>query len=88
MRSELNPMREKTLALVRELPGPLASDVQVLFCEVSIVSMCINPMLMKRIRHGDGNNRKGLSPIDDLEAFADHVVKFSLAGIAAIRGQA
>jgi AcrR family transcriptional regulator len=88
MRSELNPMREKTLALVRELLGPHASDVQVHFCEVSIVSMCINPMLMKRIRHGDGNSRKVPSPIDDLEAFADHVVKFSLAGMAAIRGQA
>jgi hypothetical protein len=50
--------------------------------------MCINPMLMKRIRHGNGNSGQGRSPIDDLEAFADHVVTFSLAGIAAVRGHA
>jgi AcrR family transcriptional regulator len=88
MRSELNPLREKTVALVRELLGPRASDVQIHFCEVSIVSMCINPMVMKRIRHGNGVSGKGPPPIDDLDAFADHVVTFSLAGIAAVRGQA
>lgn len=88
MRSELNPLREKTLAVVRELLGPHVSDVQVNFCEVSILSMCINPMLMKRVRHGDGSSKSVAPPIDNLEAFADHVVTFSLAGIAAIRGQA
>jgi hypothetical protein len=50
--------------------------------------MCINPMVMKRIRHGNGVSGKGPPPIDDLDAFADHVVTFSLAGIAAVRGQA
>lgn len=88
MRSELNPLREKTEALVRELLGPLASDTQVHFCEISIVSMCINPMVMKRGRHGGGNRKSGHAPIEDLEAFADHVVTFSLAGIAAVRGRA
>ncbi|KAA0888999.1 CerR family C-terminal domain-containing protein [Oryzomonas rubra] len=86
MRSELDPLREKTLAVVRELLGTHASDVQVQFCEVCILSMCVNPMLMKRNRHGGGG--KAAHPMDDLEAFADHVVKFSLAGMAAIRGQA
>jgi len=88
MRSELTPLREKTEALVRELLGPRASDAQVRFCEISIVSMCINPMLMRRIGHGGGKSGNGPPPIGDLEAFADHVVTFSLAGIAAVRGQA
>ncbi|QEM67431.1 DUF1956 domain-containing protein [Geobacter sp. FeAm09] len=84
MRSELVPLRDKTLAVVRELLGPRASDVQVQFCEVCIVGMCVNPLLMEKNRRGGG---KG-GPLDDLEAFADHVVKFSLAGMAAIRGRA
>ncbi|GFE62774.1 CerR family C-terminal domain-containing protein [Geobacter sp. AOG2] len=89
MRSELNPLREKTESLVRELLGPRASDTQVHFCEISIVSMCINPMVMKRVKQGDGSKRHGgHAPIEDLEAFADHVMTFSLAGIAAVRGQA
>lgn len=88
MRSELNPLREKTESLVRELLGPRASDTQVHFCEISIVSMCINPMVMKRVKQGDGSKGHGHAPIEDIEGFADHVVTFSLAGIAAVRGQA
>jgi len=87
-RSELTPLREKTEALVRELLGPNASDTQVHFCEASIISMCLNPMMMTRVGHGVGNRGHGHPPIGDLEAFADYVVTFSLAGIAAVRGQA
>lgn len=88
MTSELTPLREKMEALVRELLGPDASDIQVRFCEISIVSMCINPMLVSRIKHEMQNGKSGSTAIEDLEAFADHVVKFSLAGLAAIRDQA
>ncbi|MBI5593546.1 MAG: CerR family C-terminal domain-containing protein [Deltaproteobacteria bacterium] len=84
MQTEVRPLREKMLALVRELLGPGASDVQVQFCEICIVSMCNNPMLMRNVARGAQHDGNDLPIIGDIEEFAEHVVKFSLAGIAAI----
>ncbi len=83
--AEVRPLREKMLALVRELIGPGACDDQVQFCEICIVGMCNNPMLMRKVERGD-NHPEGSDPpmIDDIEKFAEHIVRFSLAGISAI----
>lgn len=84
MKSELIPLREKTLALMRELLGPEASEQQVVFCETCMISMCVHPMLIQRV----SQRRKDIEVpviIDDFEAFTDHVLTFALAGIAAIR---
>jgi len=84
-RKDLRPLRETMETLVRELLGPLASDMQVRFCAIGIVSQCITPMLMKRMerkRQGAKNDSPG---INDIESYAHHVVEFSLAGIRAIR---
>ncbi|HJV64622.1 MAG TPA: CerR family C-terminal domain-containing protein [Geomonas sp.] len=86
MRTELIPMRQQTLALVRELLGPEASEQQVHYCEISIISMCVHPMVMQRI--AKRTRDKGMpAMIDDINGFADHVVKFALAGIDAIRSE-
>jgi hypothetical protein len=83
MKSELIPMRQQTLALVRELLGPEATDEQVHYCEISIISMCVHPMIMQRIaRRTKDKNMPAI--IEDFTAFADHVVTFALAGINAI----
>jgi AcrR family transcriptional regulator len=84
IKSELIPLREKTLSLMRELLGAEATEKQVMFCETCLVSMCVHPMLMRRVQKR-AENLEGPPPLDDLEAFVDHVVKFVLAGIAAIR---
>jgi TetR/AcrR family transcriptional regulator, regulator of cefoperazone and chloramphenicol sensitivity len=81
---ELNPQREKTQSLVRELLGLGATEQQVVFCETCVISMCINPISMRRVRQREGNADTP-SVGYDLEAFADHVVKFSLAGIEEIK---
>ena len=84
MKTELIPMRQQTLALVRELLGPDATDQQVHYCEISIISMCVHPMVMQRI--AKRTRDKEMPPIiEDISAFADHVVMFALAGIDAIR---
>ncbi len=83
---ELNPQREKTLALVRELLGPDATEQQIMFCETCIISMCINPMSMRRVHHR-GEKGDIPRPLFDLGVFADHAVRFALAGIAEIRGR-
>jgi len=88
IRKELRPLRERMESLVRELLGPNVSDMQVRFCEISIISQCINPMIMRRRLKGKREGKDGPPGIDDIEAYANHVVKFSLAGIRAIHEEA
>lgn len=88
MREELQPLQEKMEILIRELLGPHASDRQVQFCVISIISQCITPMLVRRTQKGKRDSKGGPPRIDDIEAYANHVVKFSLAGIRAIREEA
>ncbi len=83
MKTELIPLHEKTMAVVRELLGPQVPEQCVYFCETCIISMCIHPMVMQRVGQR-AKNIAGPLVIDDLEAFTDHVMKFALAGIAAI----
>lgn len=85
MTSEMIPLRGKTLSLMRELLGPEASEQQVVFCEMCIISMCFHPMLIQRIRQRS-RHLKLLPAIDDIKGFCDHVVKFALAGIAVVKG--
>ena len=81
MEEVIRPLQEQTQALIRELIGPEASDAQVQFCEISIISQCINPSVVGRNR----KERAGPPQIEDIEAYSSHVIKFSLAGIRAIR---
>ena len=81
MQSELIPLRRKTLALMRELLGPEIPSQQVVFCELCIISLCIHPLTMQKIRR----QTDGPDIISDLEAFTDHVLTFALAGIAAVK---
>jgi AcrR family transcriptional regulator len=84
MKSEFIPLREKTLSLMRELLGPDATEQQVVYCETCLISMCFHPMLIQRVRQRT-KNFEGPHPVEDLDAFIDHVLTFTLAGIAAIR---
>jgi len=84
MKTEIIPMRQQTLELVRELLGPSTTEQKVHFCEISIISMCVHPMVMQRIAKRAGD--KDLPTIiEDISAFADHVVTFSMAGIKAVK---
>ena len=88
MREEIRPLQERREILVRELLGPHASDMQVRFCVISIISQCINPMVAIKGRKEKREGKGGPPGIDDIEAYSNHVVKFSLAGIRAIRKEA
>jgi TetR/AcrR family transcriptional regulator, regulator of cefoperazone and chloramphenicol sensitivity len=85
MREEINPIKKKTESLVRELLGSLVSDRDVNFCETSIISQCINPMVAGSKSPGKDTEKAGPPKIKDIEAYTEHVVKFSLAGIRAVR---
>lgn len=84
MKSELIPMREKTLSVVREILGPDATEEQIQFSEMCIISMCIHPMLIRKGRQRT-QDAEAPSIMDNIDAFSDHVIKFALAGIASIR---
>ena len=85
---ELKPMHDRTEVVVRELLGPYASHSDVQFCVISIVNQCFNPIVAKRKKTiEDRRAINGPPGIDDINAFCDHVVQFSLAGLAAIRAE-
>lgn len=88
MRKEIHPLQKRTETLVHELLGPQISETEAQFCEASIISQCINPMIMKRKTKNKFAENEGPPQINDIEAYADHVVKFSLAGIQAVRKSA
>jgi TetR/AcrR family transcriptional regulator, regulator of cefoperazone and chloramphenicol sensitivity len=87
-RKDLRPLRDKMEGLIRELLGPHASETQVRFCTTGIVSQCLIPMFMKRMDREKQEGGSDYSNIDGIESYADHIVKFSLAGIRSIRKEA
>ena len=86
IREELRPMHDRTEAVVRELLGPEVQGADVQFCVTSIINQCVNPIVTRRRKATEAIvATEGPPRIDDIAAFADHVTRFSLAGITAIR---
>lgn len=81
----LLPLRRMIESIVKELIGPNAQDTQVQFCTVSIINQCMHPMIVRAAEAAANNDTAPV--ISDIKAYAEHVFKFSLAGIYAYRGQ-
>jgi TetR/AcrR family transcriptional regulator, regulator of cefoperazone and chloramphenicol sensitivity len=89
MDKEIRPLHQRTRVLLLELLGSPIPEQQVQFCEISIISQCLNPMVAERDRADGNRGASGDRPeIDDIEAYAEHVVDFSLGGIGVIRSKA
>lgn len=84
----IGPIRRETAALVRELLGDRVSEQHARFCEASIMGQCLGMAHWMRA-HRDGRAPHG-APFSagDADAFAEHVVQFSLAGLRAVRERA
>jgi len=78
----IEPKRRIFLGIIRKIIGTKATDEAVIFCEMSIINQC---RTLLTIRPNDLEYLLGqpLSP-DLIMRFADHVTRFSLAGIKAI----
>ncbi|WP_340122069.1 CerR family C-terminal domain-containing protein [Methylobacter svalbardensis] len=84
MEQEINPERQALMALIKEVLGDNATDKQLQFCHASIIGQCFHLLKVKNMKLND-ETRRYVMDLSDAEAFAEHVVKFSLAGMAAIR---
>jgi AcrR family transcriptional regulator len=87
IRQVIEPMQRDTRSIIKELLGDGASDQQVCLCEMSVMGQCFGPML--RLRHArlaPDVPAPGPLPFDlGVEELADHVLRFSLAGVRGIR---
>jgi TetR/AcrR family transcriptional regulator, regulator of cefoperazone and chloramphenicol sensitivity len=83
----VEPMKQGTRSIVRELLGAGASEQQIAFCEMSLMTQCFGPMLhLRHAKRASGVPRPPGPPFEfGVEELADHITRFSLAGIRAIR---
>jgi TetR/AcrR family transcriptional regulator, regulator of cefoperazone and chloramphenicol sensitivity len=90
MRKSIEPLRRELGSIVRELLGEYASEQQVILCQMSIKAQCFD--MIARERHHKMFTAVGIkeampSERPKIEVMADHITRFSLAGIHEIRHQ-
>lgn len=80
---EINPQRLAMMAIIKELLGTAATEQNVKYCHASIIGQCFH---FAKIKHMLANRHLQLDPISELDAasYTEHVIGFSLAGIAAL----
>jgi AcrR family transcriptional regulator len=86
LENEINPQRLQMYIILKECLGQRASEQQIQYCHASIMGQCFQ---LQRLKHmQDTRIYPNLSSnLSDVDGFCDHVIQFSLAGIAAIRSQ-
>lgn len=79
----IRPQRDRGIRIVRELLGEEASEYQVRLTVMSIVNQCLAFAFTKPVRE----HFSGRADLEEahMEKLADHVLRFSLAGIREIR---
>jgi AcrR family transcriptional regulator len=88
MRKSIEPLRRELGGVVRELLGESASEQQVMLCQMSIRAQCFD-MIVRERHHkmfaAAGIKEELPSERPKIEVMADHVTRFSLAGIREMR---
>ncbi|MBI5590021.1 MAG: CerR family C-terminal domain-containing protein [Deltaproteobacteria bacterium] len=88
MQESIEPIRRGLFVLMRELLGEKASDLQVQLCQMSIRAQCFDLIIREQRRKKASEGKKITGPpfIDvDVTVLADHILRFSLAGIREMR---
>lgn len=82
-RRMIAPRRRWLMDLIREVLGPVFSDETVAFCEMSIINQC---RVFVTMRRDDMEFLLGQPLTSDVvERMADHITRFSMAAILALR---
>lgn len=90
MRRCIDPLREMFVNVVREFLGPLATEQDVQLCEMSIHAQCFFQLLShRRRRQAPTSDSPPAPPCLKVEAdeLANHIVRFSFAGLRECRRQ-
>ena len=88
MQASIEPIRRGLFVVMRELLGEKASDLQVQLCQMSVRAQCFDLIIreQRRKKAADGKKLSGPPFLDvDVAVLADHILRFSLAGIREIR---
>ena len=88
MQESIEPIRRGLFVLMRELLGEKASDVQVQLCQMSVRSQCFDLIIREQRRKKSPEGKKPTGPPFlnvDVAVLADHILRFSLAGIREMR---
>jgi AcrR family transcriptional regulator len=81
----IRPIRQETQALLRELLGPRATDLDVELCEICVVAPWMHMM-----HHRQAEKHQGVAPVfreEMLDAMTERLTAFALAGIRETRRQ-
>jgi AcrR family transcriptional regulator len=81
----LGPMQQRMKALMRELLGPEATDEQLLLCAMSVVHQCMTIGIHLFTGRMPPHARLDMPSEELVEILTDHIDRFSLAGIKAVR---
>ena len=88
MQESIEPIRRGLFALMRELLGEKATDLQVQLCQMSIRAQCFDLIIREQHRKQSLEGKKLSGPPFlnvDVAVLADHILRFSLAGIREMR---
>lgn len=79
----IEPLRQELTNIIAELLGDGATEKEISLCRMSIMSQCFD--MMYRVKH------RGIFNVNEsnigIEEMAEHIMRFSLAGINEIRRQ-
>jgi hypothetical protein len=77
----IEPQRQELIGIIRKIMGVDSTDERVLFCEMSIINQC---RALLTISRSDLKYLLGQPLSRELiKRWADHIIRFSLAGIQA-----
>ena len=88
MIDEVWPLHRRLETVVSELLGAAVTRQRVQYAVMSVVSQCLEPVIVNREQKEGVGTRKTPSVINDMERYIEHVFQFSLGGIKAIRVEA
>ena len=85
LRDVIRPLRERTRKIIERLLGPKAGNREIGFCEMSVIHQCL-AMGFRRGKLPPGIIKGRGKPSPELiDALVEHITRFSLAGIKAVR---
>ncbi|MDA8404839.1 MAG: CerR family C-terminal domain-containing protein [Desulfobacteraceae bacterium] len=89
IQESIKPIFQRLVSIIHELLGKQATEQQARLCLMSVRAQCFGPLLRARLQKKASRSPKipgvEVTLTEDVKVLADHVTRFSLAGIQEIR---